>query len=49
MKLGATALAKKLNVSREAIYRAERSGRITREKDGQFDLEKCKKQWVDRT
>jgi len=49
MKLGATALAKKLHVSREAVYRAERSGRITREKDGKFDLEKCKKQWMDRT
>jgi hypothetical protein len=38
MTIGATDLARKLNISRERVYQLTREGKIARESDGKYDL-----------
>ena len=45
MGLSARALAEELKVSHTAVNKAYARGRISREVDGTFDLEKATKQW----
>jgi len=44
-----TELAKILRVSREAIYKAERTGRIHRQPNGKFDVLQAMTDWIENT
>src|SRR5205809_269810 len=49
MSLSARAIASKLGISHTAVNKAAATGRIQREADGGFDLEKVRKAWHENT
>ena len=49
LRLGPTQLSKYLGISRQSIYRAEKSGHITRGSDGKFDPEQVRQDWREST
>ena len=46
---GAKQLADALGVTRQAVYKAEKTGRIARSANGMFDLDACAIQWARNT